>query len=191
MNENAELVEISSEEITEIMEKGESLGSPADMEIGQKLLIPVAEDDEGAYVFYGPLDFTGSSNDLSDAEWKAFVQKVTGFEPVGKMIVEKTSEKDAMYIFAKSDCSIGPCNVITPFNNIYDFLKEVFSWGIVDTEDVEEDVVAAYKARDVEKLVSICGDLFQHSFFTGLMFGPYKYIGGDFRATARGYAKKA
>lgn len=176
--ENMKLTELTMEDLDDIMSKEEKLGYPEDLKEGQELNIPISLDDRGIPVYYGALDFSGKSNELSNEDWKAFVKEITGFEPIDKLVVKKTNKKDAMYIFAMADKSIGACNVITPFNNIFDLVTEVLSWNMIDDEEIVESLEEALNNKDTDELLEICEDYFQHSFFTGLIWGSFEYVSG-------------
>ena len=188
MRENTELKEISVEEIEEIMNKEEKLGYPEDMKVGQELIIPVYQEGGQLPVFFGALDFSGKSNKLSYEDWEKFTEEVTGFKPIDRMILKKSNKKDSMYIFAMADSSIGACNIITPFNNIFDLIEEFLSWGMLDDEEVEEQMEEVLQTRDIDKAIEICEEYFQHSFFTGLIWGGFEYVSGV-KPDKQGYAQ--
>jgi len=160
------------------------------MKVGQELIVPVFTPENSKEVFYGALDFTGSSNKLPEDEWKAFTKKVTGFEPIGRMILKKTNKKDAMYIFAMADSSIGACNIIAPFNSIWDLIEEVLSWNMIDEDFIIEDLEKILKTKDLDGAIELCEHYFTHSFFTGLVYGTFEYISG-WKPDKQGYAEKA
>lgn len=189
MRENTEMKELSMEDLEKIIEHTKRLGYIDDVKIGQRLIIPVGNDADNKPVFYGALDFTGKSNDLTYDKWVEFTKEITGFEPIGRCILRRTSDKNGMYIFGMADASIGACNVITVFNNMWDLILEVFSWGLIDDEETIKMFADIYKSRDIDKAIEACEETFTHSFFTGLVWGTFEYVEG-YKPDVRGFAIK-
>lgn len=180
---DVELKKTSAEEVEEIMNKTQSLGDPDDMSDGQILNIPVASDGQGNYVFFGPLDYTGNSNDLSDEELKEFTKKITDFDAEYFTKVKKTSDDSKMWIFARASSSIGACDMIALYPSLKDilvFLKEVGEFDEDDLEDVD--------LESIESMKEFVAEYFQHSFFTGLVFGPFEYVSGP-KPNENGFAE--
>ena len=189
MRNDAELKELSIDELEKIMEDTNKLGYPEGMKVGQELIVPVFAPENSKEVFYGALDFTGNSNKLSEEEWRTFTKEVTGFEPIGKMILKKTNKKDAMYIFAMADSSIGACNIITVFSSIWDLIEEVLSWNMIDDEKIVDNFEKVLDEKDLNKALELCEEYFTHSFFTGLVWGAFEYISG-WKPDKQGYAER-
>lgn len=172
-----QLQKITLENLEKVLEKEDSLGCVEDMKDGQLLIVPVSLDEEDRPVFYGCLDFTGKSTGLSEEDWTNFTEEITGYKPIGKTILRKSSNPDGMYIYAMSSSSIGACDSITVFNSIWDLLEGMIKWNEFG-KDEKKIIKDTIKKRDIEGALLICEDIFSHSFFTGVVWGAFEYVSG-------------
>ena len=176
------MIPINSVEELEDMMK-EHLGSFEDAKVGQFIKIPVASDGEGNHVYFGPLDFSGTSNELNDEELKEFYKKESGFKPDYFTIVKKSSDIKKQWIFAKANCSIGPCDMIALYDNLVDLLNSLGRYGFIEEDDTQD----LQSCETLEELIDFCNEHFNHSFFTGLVYGPVEYVSGP-KPNADGFA---
>jgi hypothetical protein len=168
-----ELVNITEENLQEIIK--EELGHPDDLKVGQIVNVPVVSVNKEANVFYGPLDFSGNSNNLSQEELYAFIEKKTGFRPETITQIKKSEDIHQMWIYAVASMSIGPCDAIALYPSIKKLVKDVVYRLSEDDEDLME---SAQEIKTDEDAVEFCKEHFQHSFFTGEVYGPFEYVSG-------------
>lgn len=179
--ENLELQELTTEDLNTILNKEESLGSYENMKLGQELHIPVASDGQGNYVFFGPLDFSGKTNSLNDSEWKEFVEQTTSFKPEYRTVLKKSNDPDNIWIFAQASQSIGPCDSIAVCLTLLDLIQMLIEFKM---DIIMQDPVLLRLAKgivleqDLDQALNVVADLEQHSFFTGVVYGPFKYVSG-------------
>lgn len=179
-----ELIPITSNQINELMHP--ELGSFGDMLKGQKLYIPVASDENGHLVFYGYLDYTGKSNALSEKDWKKFIKDKTDYEPIGKCVLQKSDNNEGMWIFATASSSIGACDYIAIYPDIWKLLADINNWANL-TQDESNELFIVLESKDIYAAMDFCDRTFTHSFFTGLVFGPFDYIEG-YKPDENGFA---
>lgn len=176
-----ELRQITSDELDKILTKESNLGYFEDMKNGDELWVPVANDGEGSYVFFGPLDFSGKTN--NSETWEDAMSEITGYKPEYKTVLRKTSDDSKLWIYGNASSSIGPCDGIAVYNNIFDLIMSVFQVQDINASEYK----TILEDKDLDKAKAFCEEEFDHSFFTGLVFGPFEYVSGP-KPNELGYA---
>lgn len=178
------LTKLDLDQLEKFISESEELGSFEDAPVGQELHIPVAPDGEGSYVFFGPIDFSGKTNNENFEEWKKSVKST--WEPTHRMIAKKSDDPSKLWMFCRATSSIGPCDLILVYPSIFvlmqNFLKDK------DLQEYAEVVHEIIEHQDFQEAQNLCAELFDHSFFTGLVVGPIEYVSGA-KFTDTGFAE--
>lgn len=183
--DDLKLIELDSEQLKKFMSESEELGSFEDAPVGQELYIPVAPDGEGSYVFFGPIDFSGKTNNENFEEWKKSVKST--WEPTHRMIAKKSDDPSKLWMYCRATSSIGPCDLIAVYPSIFVLMQNL----ILNNEDAQEYAEVVHEIiehKDFQEAQNLCAELFNHSFFTGLVVGPIEYVSGII-PNSKGYAQ--
>ena len=189
MQENLKMIETSLEDLKKTMELEAEFGCFEDMKIGDVLYLPVSRDADGRKLTYGPIDFSGKSNSLPETDWEEVVEEKTGFKPIGKTILKRSENPKEMFIFARASSSVGPCDMLA----VYPSILHALAYNLPDelTEDEEFCIKAKeiFESENYEKAKELADELFIHSFFTGLIYGPFEHVSGP-KPTKDGYVEE-
>ena len=175
-----ELKQVSIEDLT----ANSDFGNYEDMKDDQELRVPVSEDENSSFVFFGPLDFTGKTNSLSIYDWKILMEDRTGYSVDHISTFKKSSDKSKMYAYARATSSIGACDLYAFYPDIFSLLKSLKNFEMLD----EEQEMELEAITTVEEAIEFCEENFNHSFFTGLVYGPFEYVSGP-KPDENGFAK--